>query len=326
MGALHTRSRRCRIHLLAVLLAVAIGLAAMSFWRWDLIRVIYLSDAKNIVLNGAVLMVFAAGVLKLLQAFAHYDLEEKQLAGFIRNRQSGADIDAFFDAAAIPSIIGQRYAEIKALFERRVPIHHGALSAIMVAEQSVWSSFPRFVNNVLILTGVFGTIVSLLFALAGAARTLGSDVPAEGVTLMLSGMNTALNTSVTAMTGFFIYAYFYGRLTNLQTFIFSGIERAVLVHIVPRFAFDTEAINHQTVQLIGQLHRLILEVQKSTGSMAGVLTGFSAHNAQILAKLDDMVRADDRQVDAAGKIAQRLEQLQDTMAEGFRLQPPSRMS
>jgi hypothetical protein len=56
------------------------------------------------------------------------------------------------------------------------------------------------------LTGIFGTIVSLIFALVGAGRTLGSAVLTEGMAIMLSGMNTALTTTATAITCFFIYS------------------------------------------------------------------------------------------------------------------------
>ncbi|MDA8134023.1 MAG: hypothetical protein M0T82_05320 [Desulfobacteraceae bacterium] len=78
-------------------------------------------------------------------------------------------------------------------------------------------------------------------------------MPTEGMAIMLSGMNTALTTTATAITCFFIYSYFYGKLTDVQTHVFSVVEKTVLIHIIPRFAFDTETVNHQTAQLIGEL-------------------------------------------------------------------------
>ena len=321
MKRFQTQSQLCRVHLLTVLAAGVVGIVAISLLRWDIVRDVYLSDTKNILLNGAIVVVFASGVWKLLQSFAKYGFEEKQLAEFSNRRLRGADADEVISTISPRAIIAMRYEEIKGLFERRVPIHHGALSAIMVAEQSAWSSFPRFVNNVLILTGVFGTIVSLIFALAGAGRTLGATVPTEGMAMMLSGMNTALTTTATAITCFFVYSYFYGRLTDIQTHLFSQIERAVLIHIIPRFAFDTDAVNHQTSQLIRQLQELITEMQKGTGFIAETLSGINIYNAQNLEKLDALLLRHDNQIAGTGRVVERLEQLQDVLIEGFRLNP-----
>lgn len=321
MKTIHTQARRCQAQLMIVLAATVAILAALGLWRWDLLRDIYLADAKNILLNGAIVLVFAAGVWKLLQAFGHYDFEEKQLTGFLAALQRSADIEAALAAIAPQAIIAGRCEEIMDLFARRVPIHHGALSAIMVAEQAAWTTFARYANNVLILTGVFGTIFSLLFALVGASRTLGTSVAAEGVAQMLAGMNTALNTSVTAMTCFFIYTYFYGRLTDLQTAFFGRIEKAVLTHIVPRFAFDTDAVNHQTVQLIQQLEALIVQMKKGTGVITDTLSQVTAHDTQTLEKLDTLISRHDNQLAGTGQLAGRLEQIQSVLIKGFRLNP-----
>jgi len=321
MKTTHTQARQCQIQLLAVLVAGIGLLAAAGLWRWDLARAIYLSDAKNIVLNGAIVVVFAAGIWQLIQAFGHYDFEEKQVAEFLSTLARRDDIDAALAAIAPRAIIAGRCEQIKDLFDRRVPIHHGALAAIMVAEQGTRITFARFVNNVLILTGVFGTIVSLVFALAGAGRTLGSAVPTEGMALMLSGMNTALTTTVTAITCFFVFSYFYGKLTDVQTHVFGRIENAVLVHVIPRFAFDAEAINHQTAQLIRQLEAMVVEVRHSTGSIAQTLAAVTAHNARSLEKLEALIAGHNEQVAGTGKVIQGLERLHETLVEGFRLNP-----
>ncbi|MFA5904471.1 MAG: hypothetical protein WC836_11110 [Desulfobacula sp.] len=321
MRKFQTQGQLYRAQLLAVLIIGIFAVAAVSFRRWDLVLDIYLTDAKNIVLNGAIAVLFAVGIGHLLRVFGRYDFEEKQLAEFIRHIGSGLAEDRRDAAISPQSIIARRYAEIQDLFKRRVPIHHGALSAIMMAEQSAWSSFPRFVNNVLILTGVFGTIVSLIFALVGAGRTLDSTMPTEGMSIMLSGMNTALTTTATAITCFFIYSYFYGKLTDVQTHLFGAIEKAVLIHITPRFAFDTETINHQTAQLIGQLRALITEVQKGTAVILDTLTGLTAHNTLHLEKLDSLITRQDNHLAGTDKVIEHLEHLQDVMEEGFRLKP-----
>ncbi|MCM2284674.1 MAG: hypothetical protein NDI81_07835 [Desulfobacula sp.] len=321
MRTFQTQGQTCRTRLLALLVIGIAAVAAVCFQRWDLVRDIYLTDLKNMVLNGAIAVLFAVGIWRLFHAFGRYDFEEKQVDKFIRCIQTGSPAEDWGNAAAPRSIIARRYAEIQELFDRRVPIHQGALSAIMMAEQSAWSSFPRFVNNVLILTGVFGTIVSLIFALVGAGRTLGSAVPTEGMAIMLSGMNTALTTTATAITCFFIYSYFYGKLADVQTHVFSAVEKTVLIHIIPRFAFDAETVNHQTAQLIGQLKALIIEVQKGTTVILNTLAGLTTHNESHLEKLDALIARQDSQLAGTGKVIKGLERLQDVMAEGFRLKP-----
>nr|NJM02222.1 hypothetical protein [Desulfobacula sp.] len=321
MRTFQTQSQACRTCLLAVLIIGIAVVAAVCFRRWDLVRDIYLTDVKNMVLNGAILVLFALGTGHLIRAFGRYDFEEKQVAKFIQRIQTGIPEKEWRDAAAPRSIIARRYAEIEDLFERRVPIHQGALSAIMMAEQSALSSFPRFVNNVLILTGVFGTIVSLIFALVGAGRTLEAAVPTEGMALMLSGMNTALTTTATAITCFFVYSYFYGKFTDVQTHLFSAVEKAVLIHIIPRFAFDTEAVNHQTAQLIGQLRTLITEVRKGTGGILETLAGLTSRDDRLMEKLDTLIARQDSHLAGTGKVIEGLERLHDVMAEGFRLKP-----
>ena len=146
-------------------------------------------------------------------------------------------------------------------------------------------------------------------------------MPTEGMALMLSGMNTALTTTATAITCFFVYSYFYGKLTDVQTHLFSAIEKAVLIHIIPRFAFDTEAVNHQTAQLIRQLRTLIIEVQKGTSGIHETLAGLTTHNVRHMEKLDTLIACQDNHLAGTGKVIDRLERIEDVMAEGFRLKP-----
>ena len=95
----------------------------------------------------------------------------------------------------------------------------------------------------------------------------------------------------------------------------------MLIHIIPRFAFDTEAVNHQTAQLIGQLRALIIEVQKGTGGILDTLAGLTTHNVRHMEKLDTLIAGQDNHLAGTGKVIDGLERLQDVMAEGFRLKP-----
>ena len=188
--------------MLIILIVVFGFLIIGSIWQSELVRRIYFIDNKTIILNGIIFLLFFIGVIHLIRSFVHYSFEEKQIQTFISEKELGNEV--LIDTFPADSIIAKRYSTVKDLYDRQVPIHHGAISSIMIAEESLHQSFPKFVNNVLILTGVFGTIVSLIFALVGASSVLQTALPGEGMGVMLLGMNTALTTTATAIVCYFI--------------------------------------------------------------------------------------------------------------------------
>jgi len=218
-----------------------------------------------------------------------------------------------------PSLLRERFATIKELFEGGGPVDHGAISSIMLAGESLHLSFPRFVNNVLILTGVFGTVSSLIFALVGASDVLQTAVPGSGMGLMLLGMNTALTTTATAIVCYFFFTYFFHRFTDLQTWVVSRLERAALLYMVPDFTFEPEAVNHQAKLLVEDVRQLVTEMREGLGGIEGAV-----------ARIDESSRARHeqgaaiiaRQETQNGKLDESLAQLaalRSVLIEGFRL-------
>lgn len=253
--------------LLILILILAAG--AMSLY-YDVIIDYLFPDFKtgftNIILNLIIICLFGLGIMKVLSGYRHYSSEEKLLDIFKQKVEAGK----FDEIVSLPqdSIIVQRYLMVKELYDRKIPINHGVISSIMTAKESLYQSFPKFINNVLILTGVFGTIVSLTIALFGASNVLSSDVTGGGINTMISGMNTALITSATAMVCFFVYTYFYQKFTDLQTYVFAQIEETVLFHIIPHFAFDTDTVNHETKEIIREINGMLKEMRNHTDEMS----------------------------------------------------------
>ena len=202
---MNTRGHKTLIQMLIILVAGICFCVFLSLWKAELFQRIYLSDDKTYILNGVILLLFLMGITQLIRGLHHYDFEEKQAAVFVQNKNNGLTEKDLLINLSPRSIIANRYFTIKNLFDRRVPINHSAISSIMMAEESLYQSFPKFVNNVLILTGVFGTIISLIFALVGASNILQTALPGEGMGLMLGGMNTALTTTATAIVCFFFF-------------------------------------------------------------------------------------------------------------------------
>jgi len=297
-----TRSRQILVQM-AVVLALAVIVAVLVFlWKIDAVAGVLFGDPRPLILNGVVLLLFALGIWQLFREVRHYERQETQITEFMARRAEGYPTDQVLAEFDEPSLLIERYATIKELFGGGGPIDHGAISAIMLAGESLHLSFPRFVNNVLILTGVFGTVSSLIFALIGATDVLQTAVPGSGMGLMLLGMNTALTTTATAIVCYFFFTFFFQRFTDLQTWVVSRLEHAALLYMVPDFSFEPDVVNHQTKLLVEDIRNLVAEMHQGLGGFEGAVT-----------RLDEAARA--RQDDSLA----RLDELRNVLVEGFRL-------
>jgi hypothetical protein len=312
-----TKSQKSLINMLVILTVVIGFFILISIWRSELAKSIYLIDNKTIILNGIIIFLFFIGVIHLIVSFVHYSFEEKQIQTFISDKELGNE--DFIENISADSIIAKRYFTVKDLYDKQVSIHHGAISSIMMAEESLYQSFPKFVNNVLILTGVFGTIVSLIFALVGASSILQTALPGEGMGVMLLGMNTALTTTATAIVCYFLFTYFFQRLTDIQTYVFGKVEEAVLIHIVPEFAFDSETLNYKTELLINDLKKLVEELKRGTGFIQDSLADLNEHNQMYIEQMTALITGHEHQIAKTEHLATKLESIKDVLLNGFRL-------
>ncbi|UCF92271.1 MAG: MotA/TolQ/ExbB proton channel family protein [Desulfobacterales bacterium] len=314
-----TRGQKALIHMLVILI---IGIAAaigVTLWKTELVRNIFLATEMTYILNGIILLLFFLGIIQIIRGLRHCAFEEDQVSGFIRNKEELFDENNLFANLAQDSMIANRYFTVKNLFSRRIPIDHRAISSIMVAEESSYQSFPKFVNNVLILAGVFGTVISLIYALAGAGAVLDTSVAAEGMGTMLRGMNTALTTTGTALVCFFFFTYFYQKLTDVQTYLMGQIEKAVLIHIIPEFAFDSETVNYNTVVLIKELRQLVSEIKAGTAYIEETLASLNQHNTIHSSKMDALISRQDNQIQKAENVIHGLDGVRDILKAGFRI-------
>lgn len=293
--------REALIQLLIVLPIVA----ALLGWKADFIKQFYFHQDNpqlGLILNGVVVALFVLGIIKLIIAFLSYSSEERNINLFIRSRVKGSEkLARRIDE---DSLIGDRFMRIRELYEANVPINHGSISSIMMAEASRHLIFPRFVNNILILLGVFGTIISLLLALAGASDVLNS-VSGDGMGTVLHGMNTALTTTATAIVAYFIYTYFYNKLTFVHSYVFARLEDAVLTYIVPEFTFESEAVNKKIHDVVHDLSNAVERLHADSNEIA-----------ESLRKMSDW---SDRQNEQLALISQQLKVMSELLMKGFRL-------
>ncbi|MES9898480.1 MAG: hypothetical protein ABW148_05595 [Sedimenticola sp.] len=266
LESLQLRRNFSRNVIIRMLLAASL-VTALLIWKLDFINEVYFRNqltSTGLIINGAILGLFIVGLIRIIFGLIGYHQEEKALGNFMQNLQD--DVDPLTNLDDDNKIIVRRYRTLHGLHRANTPINHSALATTLVASESTRNSFPKFVNNILILCGVFGTIVSLSIALTGATDLLASAANVDGMGIVVHGMSTALSTTITAIVCYLFFGYFYMKLTDAQTNLVSAIEEATATHLLPIFQIQTESILFEFSGLIRSLQGLINQMESSQKS------------------------------------------------------------
>ena len=113
--------------------------------------------------NTAIASLMVVGMGNILYLLLHYKYEEDAIAGFVNNIESLRPDP--LEGLPRNALVVKRYATMQSIQTAAGEINHSALSAMLSADEGTRFGLIRFINNILILTGVFGTIVSLSIAL-----------------------------------------------------------------------------------------------------------------------------------------------------------------
>jgi hypothetical protein len=230
---------------------IAGGIALLAF-NFDLIYPFYFENQltnTGIVINGAILGLLIIGLGNIFYHLLRYHHEEAAIAGFVNNVESiKTDL---MEGLPADSMVVKRQLTLQSIQRSNGEINHGALAAMLNADEATHFGLIRFINNILILTGVFGTIVSLSIALLGASDLIDSaSASLGGMGLVIHGMSTALSTTITAIISYVVFGYFYTRLNDVQTHCLSGIEQLTTVYLLPRYVKSNDDIVHKMSDLI----------------------------------------------------------------------------
>ncbi len=219
---------------MALAVIVLVGLAV---WQQDLFREIYIDNQTNAVgwvINGGIAVLFLSGLFQLAMRFFEYRYQEAALNRFLVNVRKDDDP---LKGIEHKCMIAERYMTLSKFNRQRAPVNHNALAATLHAIESSRNSFLKFVQSVLVLTGVFGTIVSLSIALLGASNIIQGGLEgaqgADGMGTMIYGMSTALSTTMSAILAYLIFGYFYIKLTDTQTYLISRVEEVTATTLLP---------------------------------------------------------------------------------------------
>lgn len=288
-----------------LLLALAIG--GLIYWNLDYINTVYFKNQLTTVglaINGSILVLFTAGLMKMIFIFLSYTREEAAIGRFIRNQEAEEKEDPL-QGVSPRSIIGRRYRTMKHLYDSQTTVAQGALASTLLASESTRTSLPRFINNILILSGVFGTIVSLSIALLGASDLLENAVNVGGMGMVIHGMSTALSTTITAILCYLYFGYFYLKLLDAQTNLVSAVEQTTTTYLIPEFHVETDSVLYEFTGLIRSLQTLVDRMDNSHKQLqeieATVLQALEQHPE----KLDEL--------------GNNMNSIKDILRQGFRL-------
>ncbi len=251
---------------------IGVIIAGVIFWKQEIIRTIYLKDQLTdlgLVINGAILTLFLVGMLKMVLTLLSYSREEAAVNRFIKNFENKKKPEPL-KSVYKNSMISRRYHTLAHLHDTNTVISQGALASTLLASESTRTSLPKFINNTLILTGVFGTIVSLSMALLGASDLLENSVNVGGMGMVIHGMSTALSTTITAIICYLYFGYFYLKLTDAQTNLISAIEQITTTYLLPKYQIQTDSVLYEFTGLIRSLQTLVKQMEVSQQGMGKV--------------------------------------------------------
>ena len=298
--ASYSRSILLQLILLSIVLLLIIVI------NLDFVDEIYFKNQATrlgYIVNGSILFLFAFGLFRIIALLMRYSLEESALARFLHNVEDEETRPT--DKISKNSLIARRYKSVVEISKHNVAVNHSALASTLIASESTRLSLPKFISNILILTGVFGTIVSLSVALLGASNIIDSADGLGNMGMVIHGMSTALSTTTTAIVCYLFFGYFYLKVTDVQTQLFSGIEQATALYIMPRFTFQTDSMLHE----IGNLVRALREAADKMGQV-------EADFAEAGSQMNNMIGS---YADSVGNLDDNISEIKQLLRSGFRL-------
>ena len=285
-------------------------MAAALFWQRNNIADLYLSGEINPVgwlLNGVIILLFLLGMLRMISLLLSYSSEHNVLERLVESVNDGVNDPTKGlneDALAV-----ERYQYVQEMIRQANPIEQGALASNLSTSEQSRFTLVRYVNSILILLGVFGTVVSLSIALIGASSLLDSPEGANKMGMIIGGMSSALSTTMTAIVCFIVYAYFYLRLNNARAQLLNGIESMTATYLMPNSS-------HSESSLLRQVGELTVALNRSTERLAEV-------QSHLITAAEDLNAAVKRQDNSSGISDETLQEFKELLREGFRLPTPA---
>ena len=267
---MNNRNQRYARKILIQFLVLAVAIIFVVIWQQDFLYAVYAENQVTqvgVFINGGIGVLFFGGIYQIVREFKRLESEEIALNQTLLNLENK---NAALEGVSASSLIANRYETLVDLHRQHAVINHSAPAATVVALESSRVSFPKFVHNVLILTGVFGTVVSLSIALLGAFDVVAATTETGGLGMIIHGMSTALSTTMTAIFAYLFFGYFYLRLMDAQTHVVSSLESSTTRILLPMFQIEPEKAAEQLSQIVKTAAALVERLDQSQASYAEV--------------------------------------------------------
>ncbi len=290
----------------------------LLFWRRDFFAQVYIENQISSVgwtINGGIVILFIAGLYRVVQLLLRYMREEAAINRFVHNIAVEEDPMEHVDHN---SFVADRYETLKMLHRKRASINHSALAATLLATEASYNSLPKFVHNTLILTGVFGTIVSLSIALLGASNLVDNVAQVGNIGDIIHGMSTALSTTMTAIIAYLFFGYFYLKLTDAQTYLISRVEEVTATHLMPYFELSDDALQKEfadTLKSSGNLVRRFDKAQSAYQAAANQMSDTVVQLQAAVVRDEQQIKQMNLKLDQLVSVAQKTYQKEDRSIE-----------
>lgn len=256
------------------------------------------------IINAIIFALFFLGMLRMVVVLFRYINEHRSLLQLTSLLKENAKNPT----ARLPqgSLAVNRYNAVKWVAQQGSPVNQEALAASANSHENSRLTLIRFVHSILILAGVFGTVVSLSMALIGAAGLLNSPEGVKEMGTIISGMSSALSSTITAIVCFFIFAYFYLRLNDARIQVLTYIEDMTSLYLIPRVSHSEEGMVQKVAELTASLNL-------AAGKLLTVEDKFIVAGDRLQKAVDDL----QGQVNQAS-----IDDLKDLIRKGFHLSEP----
>ncbi|MCB1622257.1 MAG: hypothetical protein KDI44_16140 [Thiothrix sp.] len=262
------------------------------------------SGSLGLILNGGILLLFLLGLGRIVWLFFSFAAEQRVINRFVQRVREGVANPAY----RLPdSLLMRRHEAVKWLGERGETVDQGMLAQTAAARLGSRFTLVRFIHNILILSGVFGTIISLSVALVGAAGLLEAPEHLDHMAVIIGGMATALSTTMTAIICYALYAYFHLRLQDARIRLLAGLEECTSLYILPQFRSVESNLMHDVATLAA---RLTVAAERVTQ----VQDRFLQAGERLQLAVDDLQHQ-------IGRSGADIRSIRDALHEGFRLPP-----
>ncbi len=279
--------------LLLQTLVVSVLVVALVAWQHKIIAEVYwgpLATEIGIVVNSVILVLFFLALVRMLYLLLFYRRENRAINQFDEQMDFGLT-DAGVENIE-SSLVVRRYRTLQqGRLELEQP-QQSALLGILWSQESARLSLVRLIQNVMILLGVFGTVVSLSLALIGASELFTSAQNTSGITSVVRGMATALSTTMTAIAAFLVLAFILSRVTNAQAYVCQRIESLTLRRMMPLVARATGSLSQNLLYSLKGLQEVVQdlkttheELQKQTEYLAQQHEARGQHEQMLIEQL-----------------------------------------